>query len=435
MTAAIRISPCGPVVGSIQPPGSKSLTNRALVLAALARGTSELSGVLDSEDTRVMIKAWENLGVQISGDPAGGQLRIDGCGGTLPKHRADLFIGNSGTTIRFLTAALAACSGEFTLDGIERMRERPIGDLLRALRQLGGQAESLNPVRPDCPPVHIHARGLEGGTARVAGNISSQYLSGLMMAAPLAKQPVRLEVEGELVSVPYVAMTAKIMASFGARVSGPASGPIVIEPTGYHATRYAIEPDASAASYFWAAAAITGGDVTVGGLSRASLQGDVRFCQVLEQMGCRVESSDDSLRVISGPLRGIDVDMCDISDTVQTLGAVALFAHGPTRVRGVAHNRHKETDRIADLARELRKFGALVEEHDDGLTIEPPPQFRSDVTVQTYNDHRMAMSLALVGLRHAGVTVLDPACTAKTYPGFWEDLAQLTQAGLKRVDA
>lgn len=435
MTSAIRISPCGPVIGSIRPPGSKSLTNRALVLAALAVGTSELTGVLDSEDTRVMIEAWEDLGVHISGDPASGRLRVEGCGGKLPNARADLFIGNSGTTIRFLTAALAACHGEFTLDGIERMRERPIGDLLKALAQLGGRAESLNAARSDCPPVHISALGLKGGTARVAGNISSQYLSGLMMAAPLAAEPVRLEVEGELVSVPYVAMTAKIMAAFGARVSGPASGPITIEPTGYRGTSYAIEPDASAASYFWAAAAITRGDVTVEGLNTSSLQGDVRFCEVLKQMGCRVESSDSSLRVIGGALRGVDVDMCDISDTVQTLGAVALFAQGSTRVRGVAHNRHKETDRIADLARELRKFGARVEEHADGLSIHPPERPSGAVTVETYNDHRMAMSLALVGLREAGVTILNPACTGKTYPGFWEDLAQITQAGLERIDA
>lgn len=435
MTSAIRISPCGSVIGSIRPPGSKSLTNRALVLAALAVGTSELTGVLDSEDTRVMIEAWEDLGVHITGDPASGRLRVEGCGGKLPNARADLFIGNSGTTIRFLTAALAACHGEFTLDGIERMRERPIGDLLKALAQLGGRAESLNAARSDCPPVHISADGLKGGTAHVAGNISSQYLSGLMMAAPLAAQPVRLEVEGELVSVPYVAMTAKIMAAFGARVNGPASGPISIESTGYRGTSYAIEPDASAASYFWAAAAITRGDVTVEGLNTSSLQGDVRFCEVLALMGCRVESADNSLRVIGGPLRGVDVDMCDISDTVQTLGAVALFAQGSTRVRGVAHNRHKETDRIADLARELRKFGAGVEEHADGLSIHPPERLSGAVTVETYNDHRMAMSLALVGLREAGVTILNPACTGKTYPGFWEDLAQITQAGLERIDA
>jgi 3-phosphoshikimate 1-carboxyvinyltransferase len=435
MTAAIRITPCPAVVGNIQPPGSKSLTNRALVLAALARGTSTLDGVLDSEDTHVMIEAWRKLGVRIEGEPAKGRLSIEGCGGSLAVRQAELFIGNSGTTIRFLTAALSACQGQFTLDGIERMRQRPIGDLLVALRQLGAQAQSLNSLHPDCPPVRVDGRGLDGGTARVAGNISSQYLSGLMMAAPLARQAVRLEVAGQLVSVPYVAMTARVMEAFSAEVSGPASGPIVIEPTGYRATDYAIEPDASAASYFWAAAAITGGDVTVQGLSESSLQGDVRFCQVLQQMGNTLHSSGNSLRVVGGRLRGTDVDMGDISDTVQTLSAVALFAEGPTRVRGVAHNRHKETDRIADLARELRKFGARIDEHDDGLTIWPAPHEACDeVVVETYNDHRMAMSLALIGLRRPGVTILNPACTAKTYPRFWEDLAKVSQARLEEVD-
>ena len=438
--AAVRIEPCKPVVGNIRPPGSKSITNRALVLAALARGRSKLTGVLDSEDTRVMIEAWIKLGVEVRGDPVSGELVVLGCGGSLPVDQAELFIGNSGTSIRFLTAALSACRGRFTLDGIERMRERPIGDLLDAIHQLGGRAESVNSQRPDCPPVRIDARGLTGGTARVAGSISSQYLSGLMMAAPLAKQRVQLEVIGELVSVPYVRMTAKVMSAFGGEVAGGDGQPISIEPTGYRAADFVIEPDASAASYFWAAAAITGGDVTVEGLSEQSLQGDVRFCKVLEQMGCRSIAQKDSLRIIGGTLRGVDVDMGDISDTVQTLSAVALFAAGPTRVRGVAHNRHKETDRIADLARELRRFGAAVEEHDDGLTIWPLPRGGLDivdsggVVVETYNDHRMAMSLALVGLKRAGVTIRNPACTAKTYPNFWDDLAHLSQARLERID-
>ncbi len=248
-----------------------------------------------------------------------------------------------------------------------------------------------------------------------------------MMAAPMARQPVQLQVEGELVSVPYVTMTARMMTAFGATVSGPATGPIDIAPTGYSGTNYEIEPDASAASYFWAAAAISHGDVTVDGLTFDSLQGDVNFCRVLEKMGCQVIADNNSLRVIGGALRGVDVDMADISDTVQTLGAVALFADGPTRVRGVAHNRHKETDRIADLARELRKFGARVDEHADGLTIWPA-QFPNQTTIiETYNDHRMAMSLALVGLRTPGVTILNPACTAKTYPNYWSDLERLGQ--------
>lgn len=422
----VDIVPSGPVVGCIRPPGSKSLTNRALVMAALARGPSYLTGVLDSEDTSVMLAAWQTLGIDIEGSAAEGCLNVHGCGGLLPQRRAELFIGNSGTTIRFLTAALASCEGEFTLDGIARMRERPIGDLLVALRQLGAQVESLNETNRECPPVKVHAVGLRGGNARVAGNISSQYLSGLMMAAPMARQAVQLQVEGELVSVPYVTMTARMMCAFGATVSEPANGPIDIAPTGYSGINYEIEPDASAASYFWAAAAISGGDVTVEGLTYASLQGDVGFCRVMEKMGCRVIEENNALRMIGGELHGIDVDMADISDTVQTLGAVALFAEGPTRVRGVAHNRHKETDRIADLATELRKFGGRVDEHTDGLTIWPA-KFTGGATIETYNDHRMAMSLALVGLKQPGVTILNPACTAKTYPNYWSDLERLVR--------
>ncbi len=467
MTSAVCIYPSGRVEGSIRPPGSKSLTNRALVLAALARGRTTLSGVLDSEDTHVMIEAWRRLGIAIEHDVANKVVKMTGCGGALPNTTADLFIANSGTTIRFLTAALAACRGVFTLDGIERMRQRPIGDLIVALNRLGANVTSLNAERPDCPPVRVEANGFQRQTARVAGNISSQYLSGLMMAAAMADQTIRLEVEGELVSVPYVEMTAKVMTAFGANVKGPVGGPIEIEPTGYEGCEYEIEPDASAASYFWAAAAITRGDVRVDGLSKHSLQGDVRFCEVLEEMGCELFATPDSLRIVGGDLRGVDVDMSDISDTVQTLAAVALFARGPTRVRGVAHNRHKETDRIADLARELRKFGARVVEFPDGLEIFPPPRELLEpelldptllepesnkpragqaskspcvepgrwINIETYNDHRMAMSLSLVGLRSPGVRILNPGCTAKTYPEFWTDLARLTQARLVNVEA
>ncbi len=250
------IVPCGPIVGSIRPPGSKSLTNRALVLAALARGPSYLTGVLDSEDTSVMLAAWQKLGIDIEGSSAEGCLNVHGCGGLLLNQHAELYIANSGTTIRFLTAALAACEGEFVLDGVPRMRERPIGDLLVALQQLGAKVESCNADNANCP-VKIQACGLAGGTARVSGSISSQYLSGLMMAAPMARQAVQLQVDGQLVSVPYVTMTARMMCAFGATVTGPATGPIDIAPTGYSGTNYEIEPDASAASYFWAAAAIT----------------------------------------------------------------------------------------------------------------------------------------------------------------------------------
>lgn len=432
MTAAVRLFPCPPVDSSIRPPGSKSITNRAIVCAALATGTSHLTGVLDSEDTQVMISAWKSVGVGVEANPESESLVIEGRGGQLPVRSADLLVANSGTTIRFLTAALCACNGQFRLDGVPRMRQRPIGDLIESLGQLGGQVVSLNTEATDCPPVEIRARGLQGGQAQVPGNISSQFLSGLMMASPLAKSDVQLEVVGELVSVPYVNMTAAVMRSFGAQVSGQVDREIRISAAHrYRSCNYAIEPDASAASYFWAAAAITGGRARVEGLSRASLQGDVRFCDVLEKMGCEVAYSEEAIEVVGHSLHGVEVDMANISDTVQTLAAVALFAKGPTTVRGVAHNRVKETDRITDLARELRKLGAQVEEFPDGMKITPPEHIQP-AELETYNDHRMAMSLALVGLRKDGIRILDPDCTAKTYPGYWEDLAAFSAGRIER---
>jgi 3-phosphoshikimate 1-carboxyvinyltransferase len=328
--------------------------------------------------------------------------------------------------MRFLTAMVSLGSGRYRLDGVPRMRERPIQDLLDALNQLGVKATSE--AGNGCPPVVIESEyGLQGGAVAIRADTSSQFLSGLLMAAPFADADVTLTVAGSLISEPYVAMTVAMMRQWG-------QGMVVNEiDRGYHVpgdqwwmkspSEYAIEPDASAASYFWAAAAITGGRVTVSGLNRKSLQGDVRFVDVLEQMGCRVEECEAGITVHGGKLRGVDVDMNDISDTVMTLGAVACFADGPTRIRNVGHIRHKETDRIAALATELRKLGAAVEERPDGLTITPRPL--RGCAVDTYNDHRMAMSLALVGLKVPGVVIRNPGCVAKTYPGFWGDLEKL----------
>jgi 3-phosphoshikimate 1-carboxyvinyltransferase len=381
-----------------------------------------------------MLAGWQQVGLTLQHDTERREVVIEGCGGDVPLKDAQIFVGNSGTTIRFLTAALAACGGRYSLDGVPRMRERPIADLLTTLEQLGARATSINSSRPDCPPVLVESRGLLGGRATIAGNISSQYLSGLMMAAPLASRDVELVVEGELVSKPYVEMTVAVMRAFGAQVVGSCHGPLTISSAAkYTGTSYGIEPDASAASYFWGAAAICGGRASVLGLSRSSLQGDVGFCDVLQQMGCKVDYRSDRIEVECGTLRGIDVDMAHISDTVQTLAAVALFAEGPTRVRGVAHNRVKETDRIADLATELRRLGADIIEYDDGLQITPPTAILP-AEIETYDDHRMAMSLALVGLRAAGVVVKNPQCTAKTYPGYWEDLQLFSGCRIERLD-
>ncbi|MEC8555118.1 MAG: 3-phosphoshikimate 1-carboxyvinyltransferase [Planctomycetota bacterium] len=427
---SVLVNPCGPIEARMSPPGSKSITNRALVCAALASGESTLRGALDSDDTQVMIEAWKSLGVELEHDTESQIIQIAGCDGKFPKSEADIFVGNSGTTIRFLTAALAACHGNFRLSGVPRMHERPIGDLVNALRQWGADVTTENEQNPDCPPLRAYASGLLGSRVPIQGNISSQYLSGLMMAAPMAAGDVTLEVVGELVSVPYVKMTAAVMESFGAKIELDLPRIGVVSNNRYQGTDYCIEPDASAASYFWAAAAIAGGSATVTGLSRDSLQGDVGICEVLRLMGCEVEYEANQVTVTSGDsLRGVDVDMADISDTVQTLAAVAMFADGPTTVRGVAHNRLKETDRIGDLARELRKLGAKVDERKDGMTIVPPDQIHA-ATIETYDDHRMAMSLALVGLKAEGVEILNPACTAKTYPNYWEDLAAATGCGI-----
>jgi 3-phosphoshikimate 1-carboxyvinyltransferase len=407
-------------------PGSKSITNRALVLAALAGDQfCYLRGALQSEDTEVMIEALRRLGCQINlpPDEPGTIILIQPERlGTTPTP-IDLFVGNSGTTVRFLTALLGTLSGTFRLDGVPRMRERPIEELLDGMRQLGVDARSE--AGNGCPPVVVTATGRMGGTARIRGDRSSQFLSGLLMVGPFCRTETVIEIDGPLVSEPYVAMTLEMIRSFGHEVEvGPGHRYRFPPNQGREfSNTYRIEPDASAASYFWAAAAIAGGRVTVSGLTRKSLQGDVRFVDVLAQMGCRVEECESGITVHGGRLRGVDVDMNDISDTVMTLGAVALFADGPTTIRNVAHIRHKETDRIAALATELRKFGAAVEERDDGLTITPGPL--RGAAVDTYNDHRMAMSLALVGLKVPGVVIRNPGCVAKTYPDFWRDFEAL----------
>ena len=390
----------------------------------MANGRSHLSGILESEDTEVMVRAWQTLGLHLEWNRPQCELIIDGCSGQPPIGRADLHIANSGTSIRFLTAALAATHGVYSLDGVPRMRERPIGDLLDGLRSWGADVRSTNETRRDCPPVALHASGLRGGPASVRGEVSSQFLSGMLMAAPYCANDVELSVDGDLVSKPYVEMTLAVMRSFGAIVEAHACQRFRIPaPQQYRGIEYKIEPDASAASYFLAAAAITGGTVRVLGLSKHSLQGDVRFAEVLEQMGCKVIWGDDSIDVSGRAEHGIDIDMNAISDTVQTLSVVALFAKGPTRIRGVAHNRHKETDRIGDLGKELRRLGAEVEEKPEGLVIHPRPLKGCELT--TYRDHRMAMSLALAGLKVPGVRILDPGCTGKTYPKFFEDLGEL----------
>ena len=409
---------------SVTPPGSKSITNRAFVVAALAQGTSTLTGVLDSDDTKYMRDALKLMGVEIEHDALACKAVVHGCGGFFPTTEAELFLGNSGTSIRFLTAAAIHSNGSFVLDGVERMRQRPIGDLVDALRQWGVQIEYLQ--NESYPPIRVHGSKY-GGKTSVAGNISSQFLSALLMASA-GQQQTEIEVVGDLVSRPYVDMTAAVMNAFGVTVQTPSEHRFVI-PAGqtYRSTNYSIEPDASAASYFFAAAAIVGGRIRVNGLTHAALQGDVRFVDCLEKMGCRVWEENNSIVVQNdGQLHGVTVDMHHISDTAQTLAVTALFADSPTTIVNVANMRVKETDRIAAVCSELKKLGAKVEEYPDGLKIYPLPvdQYLPAV-IETYNDHRMAMSFALAGLRIPGVDIQNPECTSKTFPKFFDVLATL----------
>jgi 3-phosphoshikimate 1-carboxyvinyltransferase len=413
----------GPPAGArVRVPGSKSLTNRALIVAALADGASTLTGALDSDDTRVMVDSLRRLGIAVAHDPAVATIRVEGCGGAIPAKEADLYVANSGTSLRFLTAMVATGRGTYRLDGNPRMRQRPVSDLLRALNGLGADARS--DLNTGCPPVTVRASGLDGGYAFVKGDVSSQFLSGLLMALPCSRDVTTVEVRGVLVSRPYVAMTLAVMEAFGVRAGNRKDRRFDVRPARYSGRTFAIEPDASAASYFFALAAITGGTVTVDGLGEGSVQGDLGFVDVLEHMGCTVARGRDTTTVTGGPLRGVDVDMNAISDTVMTLAVVALFARGMTRIRNVGHIRHKETDRIAALAAELRKLGATVEEQPDGLIIFPQATI-APARIATHDDHRMAMAFALAGIKAEGVTVLDPGCVAKTYPGFWDDLTSL----------
>lgn len=418
-----------PITGTAFVPGSKSITNRALPIAGLARGHSTLTGALFSDDTRYMAQSLNDLGIAVTDDPGDYRFEVEGGDGAFPATEANLFIGNSGTTARFLTAILAIGNGTYRLDGVPRMRQRPIGPLLTALRQLG--VDAVSEADTDCPPIVVRASGFAGGTTTVSGNLSSQFLTGLLLAAPYAREGVTIAVEGELVSKPYIVITADVMRAFGVEteIDDVDWKTFRVAPgQRYEGRAFEIEPDASNASYFFAAAAVTGGEVAVEGLGTRSTQGDLGFVHVLEQMGASVTMSGTKTTVRGpegGTLRGGDFDFNVISDTAQTLAAIAPFADSPITIRNIAHNRLKETDRISDVVTELRRLGQEVDEFADGFTVHPRPVTPAEV--HTYGDHRMAMSFALTGLRAPGVTILDPGCTAKTFPDYFERLADLAQ--------
>ena len=424
----IAIEPAtGPIVGSVRLPGSKSYTNRALPIAALAAGRSVIDGALFSDDTACMAGALRTLGIAMTDDAEHARFVVDGQGGQIPATRADLFVGLSGTAMRFLSAIVALGHGRYRLDGNARMRERPIGELLSGLQALGVGARSLQ--NNDCPPVEVLADGCRGGAVRMRGDISSQFFSALLLAAPYMRDGVDLSVEGGLVSRPYLDITADIMAAFGVSVERDGYRRFQVAPgQRYQARAYTVEPDATNASYFLAAAALTGGRVRIEGLGTHSVQGDLRFLDVLETMGCRATRGDDFVEV-QGPtqLKGAELDLADINDTAPTVAALAPFCDSSVTARGLAFTRGHETDRVAAVVTELRRLGALVEEHPDGWTVQPSGLYGADI--ETYDDHRMAMAFSLVGLRVPGVHIQNPGCVAKTFPDFFERFTALVSGG------
>ena len=425
---SLTIAPAaGPIDATVALPGSKSYTNRALLIAALAQGHSRIERALFSDDTRAMQGALTALGIRVDADAADAVFVVEGAGGRIPAPEAVLHVGNAGTAARFLAAAVALGHGRYVIDGDARMRQRPIQPLLDALNQLGVDARAIN--GNGCPPVVVNATGLRGGVARVRGDISSQYLSALLLAAPYTDEGLELEVEGELVSAPYIDMTIGSMADFGVAVERLGEGRFRVPPgQRYRGRSYVVEPDASNASYFFAAAAVTGGRVRVPHLGHSSRQGDLGLLDVLEQMGCTILRGGDAIEV-RGPsrLRGVRADFTRMGDVATTLAAIAPFADAPVTLTGIAQTHFEECDRPVATATELRRMGIRVEESWDSLTIHPGiPQ---PVTVETYNDHRMAMSFAITGLNTHGITIADPGCVAKTFPDFFARLARATGGG------
>ncbi|MCY0902594.1 MAG: 3-phosphoshikimate 1-carboxyvinyltransferase [Firmicutes bacterium] len=416
----------GPVDAVVSVPGSKSITNRALPIAALASGETDLRGALFSDDSRHFVENLRRLGYRVTDDEANRRFVLTGQGTEplLAEREVDLFVGNSGTTARFITAMVALGRGQYHIDGVARMRQRPIGDLVSALHGLGADIEDIE--QTGCPPIRVTGRGLRGGAVTVRGQDSSQFLTALLLAAPYADAPVCIDVDGKLVSRPYVEMTVSMMAQFGVHVETDWTR-FVVAPGRYQGRVYDVEPDASGATYFLALAAAQGGRVTIRGLHLTSLQGDAQFVRVLEQMGCVVETGEQGLTLLGPPdgvLRGCDVDLFDMSDTMPTLAALAPLAAEPVHIRNVANVRVKETDRIAACVQELRRFGVTVDERPDGLTVHPCQSLAQNVRVQTYDDHRMAMSFSILGLRAKGTVISDPGCVNKTFPDFFERLGE-----------
>jgi 3-phosphoshikimate 1-carboxyvinyltransferase len=410
-----------PVQAEISVPGSKSLTNRALVIASLAEGASRLSNVLHSDDTRYMMNHLRTLGVTLHATDD--MVEVAGTAGRFPAVDAELFCGNAGTTVRFLTALCTLVPGTQTITGDERMQQRPIQDLVEGLLALGADIEAPS----ECPPVRVHSAGLRGGSVSVRAHRSSQYLSGLLMIAPYAQEAVTIEVAGDVVSESYVELTLEVMAAFGVTVERPAARRFVVPRQRYKGREFAVEGDATSGGYWWALAALTGSRIHVPNVQPASRQGDVALLQILERMGCQVSFGRGI--AVQGPpaLKSPGtVDMNRLPDGVMTLAVVAALAQGETRIVNVANLRIKESDRLAALVNELRRVGVAAEELPDGIRIQGGRPHGAEI--ETYADHRMAMSFAVLGTRVPGISLRDPGCVSKSYPTFFEQLEALRAA-------
>ncbi|WP_206485881.1 3-phosphoshikimate 1-carboxyvinyltransferase [Thalassotalea sp. G2M2-11] len=419
----LTLQPINKINGEVFLPGSKSLSNRALLIAALAKGTTTITNLLVSDDIKHMLDALKSLGVDYRLSDCGTECTIVGNNGFFQSSSpVELYLGNAGTAMRPLCAALAASDGEFILTGEPRMKERPIGHLVDALAQLNADIEYIE--NKDYPPVKIHGKALSGNTVTIDGSISSQFLTAILMITPLLATDTKIIIEGELVSKPYIDITLDIMRRFGVNVqNNDYQSFIVSGQQCYQAVeRYMVEGDASSASYFLAAGAIKGGEITVHGVGKLSVQGDKHFADVLEKMGAQVTWHDESITVKGKPLIAVDMDMNHIPDAAMTIATTALFAQGTTSIRNIYNWRVKETDRLSAMATELRKVGAEVIEGEDFISVTPPKVIQH-AEIDTYNDHRVAMCFSLVALSGIPVTINDPKCTAKTFPDYFDKLA------------